>query len=404
MLVDLVWKAPPMPLRLTALKIKNFKCLRDVELTDIPPFCAFIGANGSGKSTLFEALIFFRTAFKDGVDRAFRGMGGYEAVISRGQEGEDIKFEFEFVEEPEEDEREGREFQFIYSLSLGPPRDGEQFIAVDNIELNEISYGGERRLIYVGSLREYTKPRKLRDVLDPEPSDTVQVRNYSDIPVIIQRDIKKEIIDAIDGYVEGWQKLELTPDALRMDVSKTLGREVLTEARGIAARDPQAWESIQETMRSCIPGLSQVELALSPGGNPFLRFHDGSLKEPMLGDTASDGTMRLFAYLVLLHAPKPYSLLCVEEPENYLYPGIQKRLAEEFRAYAHSRGQVFASTHSPDFLDALAVEEVCWLVKEKGFTKIIRAKDDPQVVAYMEEGDKMGLLWQHGLFRGADPR
>ena len=59
----------------------------------------------------------------------------------------------------------------------------------------------------------------------------------------------------------------------------------------------------------------------------------------------------MFAYLVLLYDPKPHPLLAVEEPENQLYPELLYELIEEFRAYALRGGQVFVSTHSPDFLN-----------------------------------------------------
>lgn len=64
---------------------------------------------------------------------------------------------------------------------------------------------------------------------------------------------------------------------------------------------------------------------------------------------------------------------------------------------------MFVSTHSPDFLNALEVGEVCWLVKQGGNTSIMRAKDDEQISKYMADGDKMGYLWKQGFFTGADP-
>jgi len=65
---------------------------------------------------------------------------------------------------------------------------------------------------------------------------------------------------------------------------------------------------------------------------------------------------------------------------------------------------VFVSTHSPDFLNACGVDEVFWLVKEKGYTGVKRAADDAQVAAYMREGDQMGYLWTQGFFGGVDPQ
>jgi predicted ATPase len=116
----------------------------------------------------------------------------------------------------------------------------------------------------------------------------------------------------------------------------------------------------------------------------------------------SEGTIKMLAYLVLLCDPKPHPLLCVEEPENQLYPLLLWELAEEFRSYSERGGQVFVSTHSPDFLNAVELDEVFWLVKEKGFTQVLRAKDDPQLAAYMAEGDQMGYLWKEGFFKGAN--
>jgi predicted ATPase len=111
----------------------------------------------------------------------------------------------------------------------------------------------------------------------------------------------------------------------------------------------------------------------------------------------------MLAYLVLLYDPNPHPLLCVEEPENQLYPQLLWELAEEFRSYAHRGGQVFVSTHSPDFLNAVQLEEVFWLRKEDGYTTVLRAKDDDQIAAYMRAGDQMGYLWKQGFFTGADP-
>ena len=152
-----------------------------------------------------------------------------------------------------------------------------------------------------------------------------------------------------------------------------------------------------------IPGVANVEPKLLEDGYLTLRFSDGSFKTPFLDRYVSDGTIKMFAYLVLLHDPKPHPLLCVEEPENQLYPQLMTELAEEFRSYAQRGGQVFVSTHSPDFLNALELDEVCWLVKQDGYSDIHRAKDNEQIAAYMADGDQLGYLWKQGFFDGVDP-
>jgi predicted ATPase len=113
----------------------------------------------------------------------------------------------------------------------------------------------------------------------------------------------------------------------------------------------------------------------------------------------------MFAYLVLLNDPKPHPLLCIEEPENYLHPELLVELAEEFRDYANrGEGQVFISSHSPDFVNALELDELFWLSKEKGFTNIKRASIDPAIESLYNGGDKLGYLWKQGYFIGSGPK
>ena len=135
----------------------------------------------------------------------------------------------------------------------------------------------------------------------------------------------------------------------------------------------------------------------------LLKFQDGSFEDPFLARYVSDGTIKMLAYLTLLYDPNPHPLLCVEEPENHLYPKLLWELAEEFRGYALRDGQVFVSTHSPDFLNAARLEEVYWLVKTDGYTHVRRAKADEHLAAYKAGGDQMGYLWKQGFFPGVDP-
>ncbi|HAR19662.1 MAG TPA: chromosome segregation protein SMC, partial [Cytophagales bacterium] len=114
-------------------------------------------------------------------------------------------------------------------------------------------------------------------------------------------------------------------------------------------------------------------------------------------------TIKMFAYLILLHDPNPHPLLCIEEPENQLYPSLMQPLLEEFRTYAHKGGQVFINTHSPDLLNGAELSEVFWLAKMDGHTVVNRASEDTMIASLSKEGDKLGYLWKENYFKGADP-
>lgn len=126
----------------------------------------------------------------------------------------------------------------------------------------------------------------------------------------------------------------------------------------------------------------------------------------------SDGTLKLFAYLLMLEDPSPLPFLCIEEPENGLYHKLLETLVEEFREHATGRkggSQIFTTTHQPYFVDALEPQEVWILEKDSnGFSKIRRASDDilvlnmlkegvNTVVLYFEKGKKTQKTWFYQL-------
>ena len=160
------------------------------------------------------------------------------------------------------------------------------------------------------------------------------------------------------------------------------------------------FDRVLESLKRRVPGVSVVEPKQTEDGRLVLRFQDGSFKDPFIARHVSDGTIKMFAYLVLLNDPKPYPLLAVEEPENQLYPELLPELAEEFRDYARRGGQVFISSHSPDFLNALTLDEIYCLRKEDGFTQASRASDSENLRSLYEAGDLPGYLWKQGLFEG----
>ena len=64
---------------------------------------------------------------------------------------------------------------------------------------------------------------------------------------------------------------------------------------------------------------------------------------------------------------------------------------------------MFVSTHSPEFLNAVELDEIYWLVKRNGFTTVERASEHETLRNLVAEGDSPGTLWRQGLFEGAGP-
>ena len=170
------------------------------------------------------------------------------------------------------------------------------------------------------------------------------------------------------------------------------------------ARPKRAQHKLKSAEVLAVKGLAQFErfpTALTLG-----RLIEGwHIPDCHLNHVApvTTGSVKLSTYRALLSASRPHSLLAIKNPEHHLSPTLLAELAAEFRACAERGSQVFVSTHSPDFLNAAAIDEVHWLVKKHGQTEIKRARDDKQLAAFIAAGSQPGQLWREGWFTGASP-
>lgn len=392
-----------------SISIKNYKVFRNAEMTDIPPFCVVIGANGSGKSTLFDVFVFLRDCLKNDVSRALQARGGFNQVISRGAGKNDcIEFEIKFRMLIANKER-----LVTYSIQIGL-EGNKPVIRREILKYKRGRYGSPFHFLdysngegyAITNEEDYDKPD---EDLDREYQ---QVESHSLAIKGLGQFARFKAASAFRQLIENWHVSDFHSNLARgvkdafgeSEHLSVTGENLQLVARHIYENEPELFQKIVEAMRHRVPGVNQVKPVLTEDGRLILSFQDNTFQDPFIDRYVSDGTIKMFAYLVLLYDPKPHPLLCVEEPENQLYPSLLGELAEEFRSYARRGGQVFVSSHSPDFLNAVNLEEVFWLVKENGCTTIKRARDNEHIAAFMAEGDQMGYLWKEGFFEGVGPK
>jgi predicted ATPase len=217
--------------------------------------------------------------------------------------------------------------------------------------------------------------------------------------------------NAFRNFIENWHvsdfhigEARASREAGYAEHLSPTGENLPLVAQYMFENHPDIFNNVLQKMKRRVPGVSDVTAESTVDGRIVLRFQDGSFKDPFIANYVSDGTIKMFAYLILLHDSNPHPLLCIEEPENQLYPSLLIELLDEFRLYARKGGQVFVSSHSPDLLNGAHPTETYWLVKENGYTKIERASDHKEIMNLYEEGDKLGYLWKENYFKGSNPR
>lgn len=389
-------------MQLESIEIENYRVFRHAKLDALPRLVALVGANGSGKSTLFDMFSFLKDALAFNASKAVARRGGMRELKSRGQKGP-IRLEIKFREsggrlatyELAISEAQGRVVVEREILKFRRGQRGKPWHFVDfsrghgTAITNEQQYG-----------EEGAEEQRAEYALD-EP-DVLAIKGLGQF-----KDFR--VVAEFRSLIENWQISDFHIAEARPAMEEgyaehlsTRGDNLAQVAQYLYTYHPDRFAQVLDAMTRRVPGVSTVDAKPTEDGRLVLRFQDGSFKDPFIARFVSDGTIKMFAYLVLLHDPKPFPLLAIEEPENQLYPELLAELAEEFRAYARRGGQVFVSTHSPDFLNALKLEEIYCLRKEDGFTTISHANDSENLRALNEGGDLPGYLWKQGLFEGVN--
>lgn len=403
-------------MQIESIRLKNFRAFQDVTMKDIPRFCVLVGANGTGKSTLFSVFSFLRDAMSSNVTAALARLGGsrgFAEVRSRGCKGP-IEIEIKLRTELRNPQT-GRKGSKLITYELHIDEDnGKPVVGLERLSYRRGSSGRPWRFVDFSRGTGEAVTNELDSVEDESlltrETQTLKSPDILAIKGLAQFERFPAVVE-LGNLIENWHLSDFHISRARPEAESNYAEHLSREGENLAnvieylyRNHEQRFNDILERLKHRVPGLTRVEAKPTDEGRVLLRFQDGAFVDPFLARFVSDGTIKMLAYLVLLYDPAPHPLLCVEEPENQLYLSLLWDLAEEFRAYAEGGGQVFVSTHSPDFLNATALEEVFWLVKQDGYTQIHRAADDPQLKAYMEAGDQMGYLWKEGFFTGADPR
>lgn len=395
-------------MKIESIRLKNFKTFKDIEIAGLPNFCIFVGANGTGKSTIFSVFGFLRDAMTSNVTAALAKLGGsrgFREVQSRGTTGP-IEIELKFRDKPDTP-------LITYFLQLDE-YSGRPFVAREVLKYRRGSSGQPWHFLDFSKGKGTAVTNELEKVNDvKELNREEQTLKAPDILAIkgLAQFERFPAVVALGNLIENWHVSDFHISKARPEQEAGYAEHLSREGENLSLviqylhdHHRSAFNRIMELLKMRVPGITSVESKTTEEGRVLLKFQDGSFEDPFLARYVSDGTIKMLAYLTLLYDPSPHPLLCVEEPENQLYPKLLWELAEEFRSYSSRGGQVLVSTHSPDLLNAARVEEVFWLVKNNGYTEMRRASDNPQIVAYMKEGDQMGYLWDQGFFEGADPR
>lgn len=386
--------------RIEYLHVQNYRALRDLELKDITPLTVFLGPNGSGKSTIFDVFAFLSECFQFGLRRAWDKRGRFRELRTRGV-NEPIVIELKYREK-------SKAPLITYHIAINENSKGP-YIAEEWLQWRRglkgkpfkfLDFHAGSGEVISGDNPDVEDERVFEELNSPEALAVNTLGQFT----------KHPRVSALRQFITSWYLSYLTADNTRgtpeagpQERLSATGDNLPNIIQYFKEQHPETLQTILQTLSARIPRLERVETDMMADGRLLLQIKDAPFDRPVLAKFASDGTLKLLAYLTVLHHPDPSQLIGIEEPENQLHPRLLPELAGECRA-ATTNSQLMVTTHSPFFVDALIPKEVWVLYRdEQGYTQAKCAADMNGIQEFMDNGALLGNLWTEGHFELGDP-
>lgn len=387
-------KQPSIP-RLEYIRIQNYRALKDIKFTELTPLTVLLGPNGSGKSTVFDVFAFLSECFSVGLRKAWDKRGRFKELRTRESKGP-IVIELKYREAP-------KQTPITYHLAINEDGKGP-YVEHEWLQWSRKGRGKPWRFLDFTMGKGEVVSGKDPDIKAKRVEEKLANREYIAVNTLGQLS-KHPRVAALRDFITGWYLSYLTADSTRgipeagpQERLSTTGDNLPNVVQYLYEQHPELLERIEQALVYRIPRLEKVKVTPMPDGRLLLQVKDAPFTDPVMSKFASDGTLKMLAYLTLLYDPEPPQLIGIEEPENQLHPRLLYELAEECRKAAQ-RSQLLITSHSPEFVNALKPEEV-WVISrdEKGYTNAQRAADMKGLPEHVATGGMLGDLWMEGFF------
>src|ERR1700732_4794201 len=243
---------------ISKVSIRNFKCLRDVQI-ELERFTVFVGPNASGKSSILQALNF--------LSRSFQGQEGLlEGELSQALS----RAANDNVELAAECAGKGYRYRSRFPSPPSPSWSGTgRGVAV---ELNSADW-------------EHWMPSQT---------------NQTPLPLsVLLRLENSKLVQA--NLVSG--------DAMASD-----GSGLHSALANMALNDPDAWQQLQEDLRRIIPTIRRLRHTKTGMMNqPAALLFDTVGAESLPASQVSEGTLLVLGLLAALYAPGRPSLILLDD-------------------------------------------------------------------------------------------
>lgn len=366
-----------------SVRIRGFRSLADVKISELPRATVLIGANGSGKSNFLHFLYMLNSMRRRRLGEFVERHGGADDHLCGGSEvtsridaevglrtdigRTDYRFvlshaqpdRFFFSQEAFRFARTGSSPDAPWQCLGGEHR--ESMIA-EASQSNEFQHEDRDATGTIVSAFKYLRP--------------YQFRNTS-------------VGSAFHKPVDVGENSRLHFN----------GGNLAAVLYGLEQEDVERYDLICRQIGRILPVFDSFTIE-EKHGRVSLRWRARGIDKTFGSHLTSDGSLRLFALVTLLNLPPDMlpSIVLIDEPELGLHPAAISLIGGMIKSLAVER-QVIAATQSPLLVDAFGLDEIVVSELLEGRTKL-RKLDTDQYGAWLDESFSTGELWQKNLLGG----
>lgn len=393
---------------ITELRVRGFKCLRDVKLV-LSPFTVLIGKNDTGKSSVLGALALLGRMATETLGQVFlgpRGLADFRSLAFSGQEHPRIDLEASVSRGPPLGLGLGARYGIRLAADDSSIRIEEETVELDPLVVPKtVRVAGELFTVHEPELSTDT------DRAGPDASKGQQQIRLSEQEALtrflLNRKAKYPTLGTILGSafsIGGPYRFSLgalsAPSKLLQSPDERMGEDGsrLPAVLDAIRDDDATFRRIKDGLRAIAPGVQEIQLPPFEGGKE-LKFKLAGSGFVVPAAHVSEGILHVLAMLTLVYGPGTRSMLLLEEPENAVHPRQLEKIVQHLRhlTAADRPGgpvQVVAATHSPYFLDFVEAQEVVALGrKASGDTIAVQLSELPGVSERLADGMTLGELW-----------
>ncbi len=372
------------PGRIESVRIRGFRSLADIELSELPMATVLIGANGSGKSNFvrfFELLTWMLGARR--LAEFIERQGGADDQLFGGNRLTP-RLEAEVALRTDSGRNDYR-----FALTYAHP--DRLFFTEESFRLRRGGSPAEAQWVHLGSGQR--EAQIIGAARPREEYDFNQVTAWL-IVGLLRNCAVYQFHDTSDNsnFKQRWDVED--NNYLRRD-----GGNLAAVLYRLEREDVRRYEVICRHIGRVLPGFDRFVLEESYG-KVLLRWQAKGTDKTFGAHLTSDGSLRFFALVTLLNLPPEMlpGVLLLDEPELGLHPAAITLIGGMIKALATER-QIIVATQSPLLVDAFDLDEIFVLDLQDGRTEI-RKLDPGKYQQWLDDSSTPGQLWQKNLLGG----